>query len=231
MSNDSVPASAVGSLPPCGGGLGRGVLQIQAAFAATPLPSPPPQGGREQTVPRAQAALRSTVRPRVMIPVTTFAGKKVAVFGLGGSGLASASALLAGGADVIGWDDNADTVAKATSAGIPTADLRDIDWSRIAALRAGARRAAHASGAALAGRLCARQRGRGDRRHRAVLPRAPRACAGRAVRGDHRHQRQVDHHRADRASPGRGRLRRPARRQYRHRDPVARAARAPAACM
>jgi UDP-N-acetylmuramoylalanine--D-glutamate ligase len=69
-----------------------------------------------------------------MIPVTPFAGKKVAIFGLGGSGLASASALLAGGADVIGWDDSADTVAKATSAGIPTADLRHIDWSRISAL-------------------------------------------------------------------------------------------------
>jgi UDP-N-acetylmuramoylalanine--D-glutamate ligase len=69
-----------------------------------------------------------------MIPVTAFAGKKVAVFGLGGSGLASASALLAGGADVIGWDDSAETVAKATSAGIPTADLRTIDWSRISAL-------------------------------------------------------------------------------------------------
>jgi UDP-N-acetylmuramoylalanine--D-glutamate ligase len=69
-----------------------------------------------------------------MIPLTAFAGKKVAVFGLGGSGLASASALLAGGADVIGWDDSAETVAKATSAGIPTADLRTIDWSRISAL-------------------------------------------------------------------------------------------------
>jgi UDP-N-acetylmuramoylalanine--D-glutamate ligase len=69
-----------------------------------------------------------------MIPVTTFAGKKVAIFGLGGSGLACASALLAGGADVIGWDDDANTVTKATSAGIPTADLRNIDWSRISAL-------------------------------------------------------------------------------------------------
>jgi UDP-N-acetylmuramoylalanine--D-glutamate ligase len=69
-----------------------------------------------------------------MIPVTTFAGQKVAVFGLGGSGLASASALLAGGADVVGWDDSGETVAKATSAGIPTSDLRAIDWSRIAAL-------------------------------------------------------------------------------------------------
>ena len=69
-----------------------------------------------------------------MIPVTTFAGKKVAVFGLGGSGLASASALLAGGGDVIAYDDNAQSVARANAAGIPTADLHTIDWSRIAAL-------------------------------------------------------------------------------------------------
>lgn len=69
-----------------------------------------------------------------MIPVTIFAGKKLAMFGLGGSGRASASALLAGGADVVGWDDDADTVASANSAGIPTADLRQIDWSKISAL-------------------------------------------------------------------------------------------------
>jgi UDP-N-acetylmuramoylalanine--D-glutamate ligase len=69
-----------------------------------------------------------------MIPVSVFAGKKIAIFGLGGSGLASASALLAGGADVIGWDDNADSVIWATSAGIPTADLHEVDWSRLAAL-------------------------------------------------------------------------------------------------
>ena len=69
-----------------------------------------------------------------MIPITAFAGKRVAVFGLGGSGLASASALLAGGAEVVGFDDNAQGVAKANAAGIPTADLHAIDWSRIAAL-------------------------------------------------------------------------------------------------
>ena len=69
-----------------------------------------------------------------MIPVTAFAGKKVAVFGLGGSGLIGASALLAGGADVVGFDDDAQSVAKATAAGIPTANLREIDWSKIAAL-------------------------------------------------------------------------------------------------
>ena len=69
-----------------------------------------------------------------MIPVTTFAGRKVAVFGLGASGLASASALFAGGADVVGWDDSAARIAHATQAGIPTADLREVDWTRIAAL-------------------------------------------------------------------------------------------------
>jgi UDP-N-acetylmuramoylalanine--D-glutamate ligase len=69
-----------------------------------------------------------------MIPVTSFAGRKVAVFGLGGSGLVAASALLAGGADVVGFDDSAQRIAHAASGGIPTADLREIDWRRIAAL-------------------------------------------------------------------------------------------------
>ena len=69
-----------------------------------------------------------------MIPITTFAGEKVAVFGLGGSGLACASALLAGAAHVVGSDDNAQSVAKANAAGIPTADLRTADWSKFAAL-------------------------------------------------------------------------------------------------
>src|SRR5258706_7044274 len=69
-----------------------------------------------------------------MISITTFAGKKIALFGLGGSGLASARALIAGGADVIASDDSAATIAKAAVAGIPTADLRKLDWSKIVAL-------------------------------------------------------------------------------------------------
>ncbi|HWL31388.1 MAG TPA: UDP-N-acetylmuramoyl-L-alanine--D-glutamate ligase [Xanthobacteraceae bacterium] len=69
-----------------------------------------------------------------MIPITSFAGKRVAVFGLGGSGLASAKALIAGGADVIAFDDNAASVAKAKDAGVATADLRTVDWSKVAAL-------------------------------------------------------------------------------------------------
>src|SRR2546429_663547 len=44
-------ASSVDSPPPCGEGLGVGVVQCgdAAPNRATPLPSPPPQGGREQT--------------------------------------------------------------------------------------------------------------------------------------------------------------------------------------
>jgi len=69
-----------------------------------------------------------------MIPVTSFAGRKVALFGLGASGLASASALLAGGADVVAWDDTEASVEKARGAGVPVSDLRHIDWSKVAAL-------------------------------------------------------------------------------------------------
>src|SRR5271165_5345729 len=69
-----------------------------------------------------------------MTPVTFFAGRKVAVFGLGGSGLASARALQAGGADVIAGDDGADRFAEAAAAGIATADLSTISWSDISAL-------------------------------------------------------------------------------------------------
>ena len=69
-----------------------------------------------------------------MIPVTSFAGKTVAVFGLGGSGLASCRALKAGGAEVIAGDDGADRLAEAAKAGFVTADLRNESWSRFAAL-------------------------------------------------------------------------------------------------
>ena len=69
-----------------------------------------------------------------MIPITTFAGRKVAVFGLARSGLLSARALTAGGAEVVAFDDNAKSVAEARAEGIATQDLRDLDWSTIAAL-------------------------------------------------------------------------------------------------
>jgi UDP-N-acetylmuramoylalanine--D-glutamate ligase len=69
-----------------------------------------------------------------MIPVTTFAGRNVAVFGLGESGRATALALAAGGAEVAAWDDSPDAVAAARSAGIRVTDLRIADWQGFAAL-------------------------------------------------------------------------------------------------
>lgn len=69
-----------------------------------------------------------------MIPVTTFAGAKVALFGLGGSGLATARALVAGGAELIVWDDAEARVEAARAEGLNATDLRGLDWSEIAAL-------------------------------------------------------------------------------------------------
>ncbi len=69
-----------------------------------------------------------------MIPVRSFACRKVALFGLGGSGMATARALAAGGAQVVAFDDNPDSVKKAAAEGIATGDLHGIDWSGIASL-------------------------------------------------------------------------------------------------
>jgi UDP-N-acetylmuramoylalanine--D-glutamate ligase len=69
-----------------------------------------------------------------LIPVTSFAGKTVAVFGLGGSGLASCHALRAGGAEVIACDDSIDKMVEAARANFITADLRTVSWANLAAL-------------------------------------------------------------------------------------------------
>ncbi|HWX61434.1 UDP-N-acetylmuramoyl-L-alanine--D-glutamate ligase [Bradyrhizobium sp.] len=69
-----------------------------------------------------------------MIPATSFAGKTVAVFGLGGSGLASCHALKAGGAEVVAGDDGVESLAEAEKAGFTTADLRRVSWANFAAL-------------------------------------------------------------------------------------------------
>ncbi|MVA25663.1 UDP-N-acetylmuramoyl-L-alanine--D-glutamate ligase [Agrobacterium vitis] len=68
-----------------------------------------------------------------MIPVTSFSNCSVALFGLGGSGLATAHALVAGGAAVTVWDDNPDSVEKARVEGLEARDLRQIDWSGLSA--------------------------------------------------------------------------------------------------
>jgi UDP-N-acetylmuramoylalanine--D-glutamate ligase len=58
-----------------------------------------------------------------MIPVQGFAGQKVAVLGLGRSGLATARALIAGEAEVLLWDDSPEARTKAEEEGFTCTDL------------------------------------------------------------------------------------------------------------
>ncbi|GGE47333.1 UDP-N-acetylmuramoyl-L-alanine--D-glutamate ligase [Actibacterium pelagium] len=58
-----------------------------------------------------------------MIPVRGFEGARVAVLGLGRSGLTAAKALQAGGAEALCWDDNADARARAEAEGLEIHDL------------------------------------------------------------------------------------------------------------
>ena len=58
-----------------------------------------------------------------MIPVQGFAGQKVAVLGLGRSGLATARALIAGEAEPLLWDDSPEARAKAEAEGFTCTDL------------------------------------------------------------------------------------------------------------
>jgi UDP-N-acetylmuramoylalanine--D-glutamate ligase len=67
-----------------------------------------------------------------MIAVGCFKGRKVALFGLGGSGLSTARALAAGGAEVAAWDDSEKARERARAAGIPVVDLAAADWSAYA---------------------------------------------------------------------------------------------------
>lgn len=69
-----------------------------------------------------------------MIPVTTFSGKHVAVFGLGGSGVPTAKALVAGGASVVVWDDNDKRVSAAKDVGLNAKNFRDINFAALDAL-------------------------------------------------------------------------------------------------
>ncbi len=69
-----------------------------------------------------------------MIPATTFAGKNVAVFGLGATGFATIASLKAADATVVAYDDNKRAIEIAESCGIGLLDLRDADWHKIDAL-------------------------------------------------------------------------------------------------
>ena len=160
-----------------------------------------------------------------MIPVTTFAGKKVAVFGLGGSGLASASALLAGGADVVAFDDDAAERGKGERGRHSYGRFaqrrlvaRSPRWCSRPAFRSRIRQPhwvvelAQKAGVEVIGdiELFCRER----RRH---APDAP-FVAITGTNGKSTTTALIAHLAAS------GRHGRAARRQYRHRDPVARAA-------
>ncbi|MDQ4060424.1 MAG: UDP-N-acetylmuramoyl-L-alanine--D-glutamate ligase [Pseudomonadota bacterium] len=69
-----------------------------------------------------------------MIPASSFRGRHVAVVGLGGSGLATAKALVAGGARVVCDDDGPARRDEALAQGLPAADLQAADWSAFDAL-------------------------------------------------------------------------------------------------
>ncbi len=69
-----------------------------------------------------------------MIPITEYAGRDVAVYGLGRTGLSAAKALMAGGARVHAWDDGEAAREKAEAAGVPLSDINKRDWQKFAAL-------------------------------------------------------------------------------------------------
>ena len=69
-----------------------------------------------------------------MIPATTYAGQRIAVFGLARSGLTAAKALQSGGADVVVWDDREGARDEAAAMRLTVKDFRTLDFSKFAAL-------------------------------------------------------------------------------------------------
>jgi UDP-N-acetylmuramoylalanine--D-glutamate ligase len=64
-----------------------------------------------------------------MFPARTFKDKRVAVFGLARSGISCAQALIAGGAEVLAWDDSDPAVVQAREAGVPIVNLHQVDFA------------------------------------------------------------------------------------------------------
>lgn len=70
-----------------------------------------------------------------MIPIQGYENQRVAVLGLGRTGLTAAAALKAGGAEVVGWDDMAKARESAEAEGVVLSDLsRDRALEGLAAL-------------------------------------------------------------------------------------------------
>jgi len=69
-----------------------------------------------------------------MISCAGFINKRVAVLGLGKSGLSAAHALARSGARVVAWDDREQTRNQATNEGIAIKDFERINWGQMDAL-------------------------------------------------------------------------------------------------
>lgn len=65
-----------------------------------------------------------------MIKASTFKDRRVAVFGLGRTGVTAALSLQEGGADVWAWDDREATRDAAAKQGVDIKDLTTADWAR-----------------------------------------------------------------------------------------------------
>ncbi len=73
-------------------------------------------------------------KPLVAISLSHARGRSYAVFGLARSGIATARALVAGGAQVSCWDDGAASREVAANEGLPLVDLTTADWSEFQSL-------------------------------------------------------------------------------------------------
>ena len=69
-----------------------------------------------------------------MIKIQSRRDQTIALFGLGTSGLATARALVASGANVLAWDDNQDQRTAAQNDSIQVSDLYARDFNDLAAL-------------------------------------------------------------------------------------------------
>jgi len=69
-----------------------------------------------------------------MIPIAARAGSRLAIFGLGASGLAAGRALIASGARVSAWDDDPARRAAAGALGLPLIDLYRSNWAPLEGL-------------------------------------------------------------------------------------------------
>jgi UDP-N-acetylmuramoylalanine--D-glutamate ligase len=69
-----------------------------------------------------------------MLPLPFVKNQTYAVFGLARSGLATVRALKANGAQVLAWDDGAQSRERAIEAGVGLNDLYSADWSQVQAL-------------------------------------------------------------------------------------------------